>query len=44
MRLRIPKATLQGADRLLVAAEAKLEFVPLDWTPWRVVELQAAGR
>jgi LmbE family N-acetylglucosaminyl deacetylase len=43
LRLRVPTATWQGADRLLVAAHTQLEFVPLDWTPWRVVELQSSA-
>ena len=41
MLVRIPRAELRGAHRLMVAAEVRCGRWLLDRTPWRVVDLAA---
>jgi hypothetical protein len=39
MTVRVPMALLEGADKLLCSARTQIGEVPLDSTPWRVIEL-----
>ena len=44
IRLRIPLDALGNPDRILTSGRTYLGDVPLDWTSWRILEIEPPGK
>lgn len=44
LTIKVPLALLGNPQKLLTSARTKLGEVPMDWTSWRILEVQQSGK